>query len=53
MAPHRRSEIIAFLTQPDLLAKTNELIGKSGVIGEEVNRLLMYLAFTSRKREQL
>jgi hypothetical protein len=27
------------------------MIGKSGVIGEEVNRLLMYLIFTSRKRE--
>ncbi|WP_188112312.1 hypothetical protein, partial [Aquimarina sp. RZ0] len=33
----------------DLLKKTNELIGKSGVIGEETNRLLMYLIFTSRK----
>jgi len=39
----------AFLKSKDLLAKTNELIGKSGVIGEEVNRLLMYLIFTSRK----
>lgn len=52
IAPHRRSEIVAFLKQLDLLAKTNELIGRSGVIGEEVNRLLMYLVFTSRKREQ-
>jgi len=41
-----------FLKQTDLLTKTNELIGKSGVIGEEVNRLLMYIIFTSRKREQ-
>ncbi|EZH71288.1 hypothetical protein ATO12_11030 [Aquimarina atlantica] len=41
-----------FLKQPDLLQQTNELIGKSGVIGEEVNRLLMYIIFTSRKREQ-
>ena len=32
-----------------LLEKTNELIGKSGVIGEYTNRLLMYLIFTSRK----
>ena len=39
----------AFLKSKDLLGKTNELIGKSGVIGEEVNRLLMYLIFTSRK----
>ncbi len=36
------------LISPDLLTKTNELIGASGVIGEENNRLLMYLIFTSR-----
>lgn len=45
-------EAETFLKQKDLLTKTNELIGKSGVIGEEVNRLLMYVIFTSRKREQ-
>ena len=45
-------EAETFLKQKDLLTKTNELIGKSGVIGEEVNRLLMYIIFTSRKREQ-
>ncbi|TSE03150.1 hypothetical protein [Aquimarina algiphila] len=38
-----------FLKSKDLLKNTNELIGKSGVIGEETNRLLMYLIFTSRK----
>jgi predicted transcriptional regulator len=42
-------EAIKFLKRKDLLIKTNELIGKSGVIGEQVNRLLMYLIFTSRK----
>lgn len=40
-----------FLEQNNLLQKTNEAIGRSGVIGEELNRLLMYLIFTSRKRE--
>lgn len=45
-------EAETFLKQKDLLTKTNELIGKSGVIGEEVNRLLMYIIFTSRKRQQ-
>lgn len=40
---------IAFLKKPNLLERTNELIGKSGVIGEIDNRLLMYLIFTSRK----
>ncbi|QTE21158.1 hypothetical protein [Polaribacter cellanae] len=42
-------EAIKFLKRKDLLPKTNELIGKAGVIGEQVNRLLMYLIFTSRK----
>ena len=39
----------AFLSKGNLLKRTNEYIGKSGVIGEDVNRLLMYLIFTSRK----
>jgi len=38
-----------FLKQQNLLQQTNDCIGKSGVIGEEVNRLIMYLVFTSRK----
>jgi predicted transcriptional regulator len=42
-------EAIKFLKSKDLLDKTNECIGKSGVIGEDINRLLMYLIFTSRK----
>lgn len=46
-----RDDAIQFLEQRDLLKATNEMIGKSGVIGEETNRLLMYLIFTSRKRE--
>ena len=39
----------AFLKKKKLLERTNEIIGKSGVIGEQTNRLLMYLIFTSRK----
>ncbi|OQP43424.1 hypothetical protein A4H97_33975 [Niastella yeongjuensis] len=46
-----RKETERFLRHPDLLPRTNELIGQIGVIGEENNRLLMYLVFTSRKRE--
>jgi len=42
-------EAIKFLKSKQLLEKTNDLIGKSGVIGEHTNRLLMYLIFTSRK----
>ena len=42
-------EAETFLKKKNLLERTNELIGKSGVIGEVDNRLLMYLIFTSRK----
>lgn len=46
-----REEAINFLMQPNLIERTNEAIGKAGVIGEAYNRLLMYIIFTSRKRE--
>jgi DNA primase len=41
-----------YLSEPELLKRTNEDIGKTGITGEECNRLLMYLVFTSRLREQ-
>ena len=47
-----RKEAEAFLQSDNLLERTNELIGQSGVVGEELNRLIMYLIFTSRKRTQ-
>lgn len=40
-----------YLSAPNLMERTKEDIGKAGVIGEEDNRLLMYLIFTSRKRD--
>jgi len=42
-------EAIQLLKKPNVLQITNDLIGNSGVIGEETNRLLMYIIFTSRK----
>ena len=45
-----KQEALELLNTKNLLEKTNELIGQSGMIGEEVNRLIMYLIFTSRKR---
>lgn len=51
LTKEEREEAVQFLEQEDLLNNTNTLIGQSGVIGEETNRLLMYLIFTSRKRE--
>ena len=52
LTPNEQKEAEDFLRSDGLLAKTNELIGKSGMIGEENNRLLMYLIFTSRKQPQ-
>lgn len=50
--PQQKHEAESFLQQSELMQRTGELIGQSGVIGEELNRLLMYIIFTSRKREQ-
>jgi hypothetical protein len=38
-----------FLQSKNLLQATNELIGKSGIVGEEMNRMIMWLIYTSRK----
>lgn len=51
LTPDEREAALHFLMQPSLMQRTNTLIGKAGVIGEEANRLLMYIIFTSRKRE--
>jgi hypothetical protein len=51
LTAEQRKEAEDFLKSKNLMQQTNELIGKSGMIGEESNRLLMYLIFTSRKRE--
>ena len=40
-----------YLQQPNLLEKTKADIGNSGVVGEENNRLLMYIIYTYRKSQ--
>lgn len=52
LTPAQITEAKEFLIAPLLLTRTNEMIGKSGMIGEADNRLLMYLIFTSRKLNQ-
>jgi len=52
LTPKRRQAALDYLKAPKLLKRTNQDIAQTGVIGEEVNRLLMYLVFTSRLREQ-
>jgi hypothetical protein len=49
LSKEETTEAETFLKQQNLLQRTNDSIGMSGVIGEEVNRLIMYLVFTSRK----
>ena len=51
LTPEEQQEARVYLSAPNLIERTKEDIGKAGVIGEESSRLLMYLIFTSRKRE--
>lgn len=44
-----REAAITFLKKKNLLQATNGLIGRSGIVGEELNRLIMWLIYTSRK----
>ncbi len=52
LTEHRQNKAINYLKAPKLMERTNHDIGRTGMIGEENNRLLMYLIFTSRLREQ-
>lgn len=52
LTENRQNKAINYLKAPKLMERTNQDIGRTGMIGEENNRLLMYLIFTSRLREQ-
>jgi DNA primase len=52
LSEQRYKAAINYLKSAKLMQRTNTDIGKTGMIGEENNRLLMYLVFTSRLREQ-
>ena len=49
LTEQEKEEAVQFLQSKHLLQATNELIGKSGIVGEELNRLIMWLIYTSRK----
>ena len=51
LTPEEIKEAKIYLSAPNLMERTKEDIGRAGVIGEETNRLLEYLIFTSRKRD--
>ncbi|HAZ02545.1 MAG TPA: DNA primase [Marinilabiliales bacterium] len=52
LSEQRYRKAINYLKSLKLMERTNSDIGRTGMIGEENNRLLMYLVFTSRLREQ-
>jgi predicted transcriptional regulator len=45
-------EALTFLKDQKLLSRTNELIGEAGVIGNDKNRLLLFLIYLSRKQDK-
>ena len=45
-----RKAALTYLKSADLLSRTRQAIGQSGIVGEEVNSLIAYLTYTSRKR---
>ncbi|MDD4984155.1 MAG: hypothetical protein PHH82_04955, partial [Candidatus ainarchaeum sp.] len=51
MNEKEREEALALLKSENLLFKTNDLLGKCGIVGEEKNRQRMLIILTTRKRE--
>jgi len=49
LSPAQRQAAITYLKQANLLERTNEDIGRSGLVGEETNRLIAWLVYSSRK----
>ncbi len=52
LTEQQQRKAIRYLSSPKLMERTGTDIGSTGMVGEENNRLLMYLVFTSRLREQ-
>jgi len=44
-----RQAAIQYLKQANLLERTGEDIGRSGIVGEETSRLIAWLVYSSRK----
>ena len=44
-----KTKATKWLKAPRLMERTQELLGKAGIVGEETNRLLLWLVMSSRK----
>jgi DNA primase len=51
LSSFRKEELLKILKRTDLMQHINTLIGNTGIVGEEVNRLIMWTVFTSRLME--
>lgn len=52
LSEQRLRKGVNYLKSKNLMERTADDIGRTGLVGEENNSLLMYLVFTSRLREQ-
>jgi len=52
LSPEEREEALAWLKAPNLIERLRQAFRQSGIIGEETNTLLAYLACVSRKLER-
>jgi len=52
MSEAERAEALALLRDPKLCERIVEDLGRAGMVGEETNKLVCYLAATSRKLEE-
>lgn len=53
LTPQAHEKAIEFLKNPKLLDNVNKLLGQSGIVGEEDNRLLMFIIASSYKMPYL
>lgn len=49
LSKEETEQAIDFLKSNNLTQTTNDLLGKSGIVGEELNRTIMWYVYTSRK----
>jgi DNA primase len=49
LTPEERNKAIAFLKQEKVIKKLNELLSKTGIVGEERNRIFLFLIALSYK----
>ena len=50
LTAEEKQQAISFLKEQNLMKRTNELLGESGIIGETTNRQILWLVYSSRKR---